>query len=169
ARPERRQNQKGAGGSMSRWARDREAAADALIGRSLDALDLSGRILTANASGGLPAMLAERGRACQRWDRRLGHDGVAQPWPPPGPFELAMVGLAKAREEQEMRAHAVLSVLAPRARLLLYGGNDEGIRSAVTALAELCGPVDTIAKRGHGRVLAVRRPPQLARLRQDLA
>jgi 16S rRNA (guanine1207-N2)-methyltransferase len=154
---------------MSRWARDREAAADALIGRSLDALDLSGRILTANASGGLPAMLAERGIACQRWDRRLGHDGVAQPWPPPGPFELAIVRLAKAKDEQEMTAHAVLSVLAPRARLLLYGGNDEGIRSAVTALAELCGPVDTIAKRGHGRVLAVRRPPQLARLRQDLA
>ena len=154
---------------MSRWARDREAAADALIGRSLDALDLSGHILIVNASSGLPALLAERGIACQRWDRRLGHGGLAQPWPPPGAFDLAIVRLAKAKDEQEMTAHAVLSVLAPRAQLLLYGGNDEGIRSAVAALAELCGPVDTIAKRGHGRVLAARRPLQLARLRQDLA
>jgi 16S rRNA (guanine1207-N2)-methyltransferase len=154
---------------MSRWARDREAAADALIGRSLDTLDLTGRILIANASASLPAMLAERGVACQPWDRRLGHADLAQPWPPPGPFDLAIVRLAKAKDEQEMTAHAVLSVLAPRGELLLYGGNDEGIRSAVAGLADLCGPVDTIAKRGHGRVLAVRRPPQLARLRQDLA
>src|SRR5262245_37501692 len=114
-------------------------------------------------------MLAERGIACQRWDRRLGQGGLAQPWPPPGPFDHAIVRLAKAKDEQEMTAHAVLSVLGPSASLLLYGGNDEGIRSAVAALAELCGPVDTIAKRGHGRVLAVRRPAQLARLRQDLA
>ncbi len=40
---------------MSRWAHDPDAAADALIGRSLDAVDLSGRILLANPSGGLPA------------------------------------------------------------------------------------------------------------------
>jgi 16S rRNA (guanine1207-N2)-methyltransferase len=154
---------------MSRWANDPEAAADALIGRSLNNLDLSGRILLANASGGLPAMLAERGIGFQRWDRRLRAGGSAQAWPPAGPFDLAIVRLAKAKDEQEMTAHAVLSVLAPQAALLLYGGNDEGIRSAAVMLAGLCGQIDTIAKRGHGQVLAGRRPPQLARLRQDLA
>ena len=153
---------------MSRWASDPEAAADALIGRSLDSLDLSGRVLLANASGGLASLLAERGIAFRRWDRRLKAGAGAQPWPPPGPFDLAIVRLARAKDEQEMTAHAVFSVLASQGRLLLYGGNDEGIRSAAAGLAELSGTIDTIAKRGHGRVLAARPPPR-AELRQNLA
>jgi len=154
---------------MSRWGKDPDAAADALIGRSLDALDLSGRILLANPSGGLPAMLAAHGLAWQRWDRRLGAAGSAQPWPPAGPFDVAIVRLARAKDEQEMVLHAVLSVLVPDGRLVIYGGNDEGIRSAATMLASLCGATDTMAKRGHGRLLAARRPPQLAVLRGELA
>jgi 16S rRNA (guanine1207-N2)-methyltransferase len=153
---------------MSRWAHDPDAAADALIGRSLDAVDLSGRILLANPSGGLPAMLAARGIAFQLWQRRLQAAGSAQAWPPAGPFDLAILRLAKAKDEQEMAAHAVLSVLGPEALLLLYGGNDEGIRSAAAMLAGLCGSIETIAQRGHGRVLAARRPRQLAHLRHDL-
>ena len=124
---------------MSRWAHDPDAAADALIGRSLDAVDLSGRILLANPSGGLPAMLAARGVACELWQRRLQAGGSAQAWPPAGPFDLAIMRLAKAKDEQEMAAHAVLSVLGPEALLLLYGGNDEGIRSAAAVLEGLCG------------------------------
>jgi len=154
---------------MSRWAKDPEAAADALIGRSLDALDLSGRILIANASSGLPAMLAARGLACHRWHRRLVSGGATRPWPPSGPFDLAIVRLARAKDEQEMVLHAVLSVLAVDGRLVVYGGNDEGIRSAASVLAGLCGAADTVAKRGHGRVLAARRPAQLDHVRGELA
>ena len=154
---------------MSRWAKDPEAAADALIGRSLDALDLSGRILIANPSSGLPAMLAARGLAFQRWHRRLLSGEAARPWPPPGPFDLAIVRLARTKDEQEMVLHAVLSVLAADARLFVYGGNDEGIRSAASVLASLCGVADTVAKRGHGRLLAARRPAQLANVRGELA
>jgi 16S rRNA (guanine1207-N2)-methyltransferase len=153
---------------MSRWAKDPDAAADALIGRSLPALSLAGRILIANASSGLAGMLSARGLPFQRWDRRL--DGAsAQPWPPAGPFDLAILRLAKAKDEQEMGVHAVLSVLAPDARLLLYGGNDEGIRSAAAMLAKLCGAVATVASHGHGRVLAVRRPAAPAALRGELS
>lgn len=154
---------------MSRWGKDPDAAADALIERSLDALNLSGQILIANPSGGLPAMLAARGLAFQRWDRRLSAGGSARPWPPPGPFDVAIVRLARAKDEQEMVLHAVLSVLAPDARLFIYGGNDEGIRSAASVLGSLCGATESIAKRGHGRLLAARRPPQLATLRGELA
>jgi 16S rRNA (guanine1207-N2)-methyltransferase len=153
---------------MSRWAKDPDAAADALIGRSLSALNLAGRMLLANPSSGLAGMLTAPGLSVQRWDRRL-NGAAAQPWPPPGPFELAILRLAKARDEQEMALHAVLSVLAPDARLVLYGGNDEGIRSAVAMLERLCGAVDTVASRGHGRVLAARRPAELKALRGELA
>jgi 16S rRNA (guanine1207-N2)-methyltransferase len=153
---------------MSRWATDPDAAADALIGRSLNALHLAGRILLANSSSGLAAMLNARSLSFQRWDRRLT-GASAQPWPPSGPFELAILRLAKAKDEQEMALHAVLSVLAPDARLLLYGGNDEGIRSAAHMLAGLCGAVDTVASRGHGRILAARRPADPKALRGELA
>jgi len=152
---------------MSRWAKDPDAAADALIGRSLNALDLAGRLLIANPSSGLAAMLNARGLPFQRWDRRL-NGASAQPWPPPGPFDLAILRLAKAKDEQEMALHAVLSVLAPAARVLLYGGNDEGIRSAAPLLESLCGAVDTVASRGHGRVLAARRPADAMALRGEL-
>src|SRR5260221_11863768 len=112
---------------MSRWAGDPEAAADRLIGRCLEAVDLRGRILLANQAGALASLLAERGIDFAVWNRRLTDGLTAQAWPPPGPFDLALLRLAKAKDEQEMAAHAALSALAPGGRLVLYGGNDEGI------------------------------------------
>ena len=147
---------------MSRWANDPEAAADELIRRSLDAIDLKGRVLLANHAGALPALLAERGVAAALWNRRLAGSAKAQAWPPAGPFDVALLRLPKAKDEQEMAAHACLSVLAPGGRLIVYGGNDEGIRSAGGMLERLCGEVETLATRGHGRVLAARRPADTA-------
>jgi len=154
---------------MSRWANDPEAAADQLIGRSLDAIDLSGRVLLANQAGALPALLAGRALALALWNRRLAGSAKAQAWPPAGPFDVALLRLAKAKDEQEMAAHACLSVLAPGGRLIVYGGNDEGVRSAGGMLERLCGEVQTLATRGHGRVVAARRPRDAAHLRASLA
>jgi 16S rRNA (guanine1207-N2)-methyltransferase len=154
---------------MSRWAEDREAAADELIVRSLDDVDLTGRVLLANQGGTLPSLLGKRAIAFEIWNRRLVEGATAAVWPPPGPFDAALVRLPKAKEELLMTAHAVLSVLRPGRRLVLYGGNDEGIRSAGDSLSELCGSVDVLAARGHGRVLAADRPEKLAGLRTSLA
>lgn len=142
---------------MSRWTEDPERAADALIERSLDELALHGRLLLVNQGGGLPALVRARGLACDVWNRRSMAGLTATPWPATGPFDIALVRLPKARDEQEMTAHAALSVLVPGARLILYGGNDEGIRTAARMLEDLTGPVETLATRGHGRVLAARR------------
>ena len=154
---------------MSRWASDPEAAAAELIRRSLDVIDLKGRVLLANHTGALPALLAERGVDAGLWTRRLAGSARAQPWPPAGPFDIALLRLPKAKDEQEMAAHACLSVLVPGGRLIVYGGNDEGIRSAGGRLEEICGDVETLARRGHGRVLAARRPAVTALLRTSLA
>jgi len=155
---------------MSRWAKDPEAAAEELIRRSLDAIDLTGRTLLANQAGALPDLLAERGIDFRLWNRRLaGKGGAAQAWPPTGPFELALLRLPKARDEQQMAMHASLSVLARGGRLIVYGGNDEGIRSAGDRLESLCGEIEILAARGHGRVLSARRPADGAPLRASLA
>lgn len=154
---------------MSRWAADPEAAADQLIGRCLDVVDLSGRVLLANQAGALPAQLAGRGIAFELWARRVAGRGEASAWPTAGPFDVALLRLPRAKDEQEMAAHACLGALADSGRLVVWGGNDEGIRSAGRMLERLCGEMATLAVRGHGRVLAVRRPAEMAHLRTTLA
>src|SRR5689334_16061567 len=150
---------------MSRWADDPERAADELIQRSLDAIDPRGRVLLANHAGpGLPSLLEARGIAVVAWNRRLTGGGKAEPWPPAGPFEVALLRLPKTRDEQQMAAHACLGALAPGGRLVVYGGNDEGIRSAAAMIGRLCGTAETLAARGHGRVVATVRPAALSGL-----
>jgi 16S rRNA (guanine1207-N2)-methyltransferase len=154
---------------MSRWADDPERAADDLIGRALASIEPRGTVLLAYQEGDLPSQLAARGLAYRIWNRRLGRHGTAEPWPAAGPYDAALLRLPRAKAEQEMAAHACLSVLAPGGRLVVYGGNDEGIRSVAVLIARACGEVETLATRGHGRVLAARRPAEASRLRGALA
>ncbi len=153
---------------MTRWAQDPEGAADALILRSLDNIAVAGRVLLVNQSRSLPAAMRQRGATCTVWNRRLAEGMAAGPWPPQGPYDLALVRLPKARDEQAMTAHAAMSVLQVGGRLILYGGNDEGIRSAAAMLEEIAGDVETLAARGHGRVLVARRPAAMGALRDTL-
>ena len=176
---------------MSRWADDPERAASDLLEHCLHAIDVRGRVLLANQAYHPPAGLAGRGLAGRglagqgltglgieiaHWNRRLvgppasdRRSRKAAPWPPAGPFEVVLLRLPRAKDEQEMAAHACLSVLAPDGQLVVYGGNAEGIRSAASMLDALCGAVATLAKRGHGRVLAVARPAKSDRLRSSLS
>jgi 16S rRNA (guanine1207-N2)-methyltransferase len=154
---------------MSPWRSDPEAAAAELVGRSLASLPLAGRVLLVDPPRSLSRTLAGSSASFTRWSRRCRNGLPASPWPTAGPFDAALVRLAKAREEQEMAAHAVLSVLAPQANFILFGGNDEGIRSAAATLAKLCGPIQTLAARGHGRILAAVRPAEVQLLRASLA
>jgi 16S rRNA (guanine1207-N2)-methyltransferase len=68
-----------------------------------------------------------------------------------------------------MATHAALSVLVPSGRLIVYGGNDEGIRSAAGMLAGLCGTAETLAARGHGRVLVATAPRDRTAIKGTLA
>ncbi len=154
---------------MTRWASDPDEAADELIRRSLESIDLEGRVLLGGPSGTLPALLAGRGIGCDVWTRRLVAGGTASPWPPQGPFDVALLRLPRAKAEQEMAAHACLGALVPGGQLIVYGGNDEGVRSFAGTLGRLCGSIDTLAARGHGRVVRVRRPQDASRLRTSLA
>ena len=137
--------------------------------RSLEAIAPAGRVLVANATGTLPSLLADSGVQPEIWNRRFDGRQAATPWPPAGPFDVILLRLAKAKEEQEMAAHACLGALEAQGRLILYGGNDEGIRSGGAMLETLCGGIETLSTRGHGRVLAARRPADWSRLRSSLS
>ena len=153
---------------MSRWASDPEAAADALIERSLDDIPLRGRILLVNQAGRLPALISARGHNAAIWNRRKTGASPAAAWPPMGPFETVLVRLPKARDEQDMTVHAALSVLEPAGQLIVYGGNDEGIRSAAKVVEAATGGVTTLAVRGHGRVLSAQKPEQAGAVKGTL-
>jgi 16S rRNA (guanine1207-N2)-methyltransferase len=63
-----------------------------------------------------------------------------------------------------MTLDAAMSALRAGGQLVLYGGNDEGIRAAATRLERVAGGAETLAARGHGRVLAARRPQDASAL-----
>jgi 16S rRNA (guanine1207-N2)-methyltransferase len=65
------------------------------------------------------------------------------------------VRLPKARDELAMSAHLACARLRENGRLLIYGGNDEGIRTAARRLGSLSPGVVTIATRQHGRIVAL--------------
>jgi 16S rRNA (guanine1207-N2)-methyltransferase len=149
---------------MSNWRNDPDGAAEQLIRRSLDDIDVQGRVLLSYAAADMASVLAQRGAEVVVWNRRVAGAQTAAPWPAQGPYDVALLRLPKAKDEQEMAAHACLGTLGEGGRLIVYGGNDEGIRSAAGMLEEFAGSVDTLATRGHGRVLAVRRPDDAGRL-----
>src|SRR5262249_37778867 len=148
---------------------DPEAAADELIGRSLAAIAPQGRVLLAYHAGKLPTLLMSPGATISLWSRRVAAGVAAQPWPPAGPFDVALLRLPRAKDEQPMAAHACRSVFVAGGRLIVYGGNDEGIRSTGAMLEPLCGEIETLATRGHGRVLATRRHASMGQVRATLA
>lgn len=153
---------------MSRWRQDADGAAAELLRRSLASLDLAGRILVANGGPATRQALRDGGIAADAWSRRASDMEGATPWPVGGPFDVVFLRLAKAKDEQEMNAHAALSVLVPGGRLILCGGNEEGIRSTITLLETLCGSVETLSTRGHGRIVSARRPDAVGALRGEL-
>jgi 16S rRNA (guanine1207-N2)-methyltransferase len=153
---------------MTRWADEPEQAAQALIAGAIDELALAGRVLLAEGAPLLQRVLERAGMAVASWRRRAGAELAAAAEPLDGPYDAVLLRLPKSREEQRMAAHQCLGVLAPEGRLIVYGGNDEGVRSFQKNLGEL-GLVETVAARGHGRVLALKRADVTVPVRARLA
>lgn len=148
---------------MSRWGEDPVRAGDDLLARSRSAIAPSGRVLLAGAGPAAAAQIAsDEVGAITHWHRRMSRafpNAVAEP--PRGPFDTVLLRLPKGRAEQEMTLHQCLGVTAPGGRIVLYGGNEEGIRTAATLLGHIASPVDTLATMGHGRVVCARRTADL--------
>jgi 16S rRNA (guanine1207-N2)-methyltransferase len=110
-------------------------------------------LVVGEGSGALVAALAARGCAAEVWLRNVGTGGETRPWPPDGPFSAAFVRLPKAKESLEFALHAAASVVAGGAPMLVFGANDEGIRSVASRLRAVAEDVGTLDTRRHCRVL----------------
>ena len=141
---------------MTRWLDDPIAAADGLIESVLGdvLLSVAGRVLIANQHGRLRGQLKSRGVEADLWNRRIARNGeVACPWPAGGEFDCIILRLPKSKPEQDMTVHALAALLTHSGRLVIYGGNDEGIKPIAKRIGALFQTVDTRAARGHGRVI----------------
>ncbi|MCB1549016.1 MAG: class I SAM-dependent methyltransferase [Hyphomicrobiaceae bacterium] len=136
---------------------------------SLDALELTGRVLVADDETEM-VLRAVRGRGhdAAAWHRLARTGRVACPWPEPGPYDVALLRLARSRHELRMLIHAVAAVTPPGGRVVLYGANSEGIRSAGTILQDILGEVTVAAVRRHSRILVAVRPTEIAGLKGRL-
>lgn len=149
---------------------------DVLLG-CLPELALGERVIVAGAEADLLAVaLRDEGKDVVRWARRASESNAPRgvetqvtPWPAAGAYTGALLRLPKARAEALMTLHALLSVLAPGGTIVVVGGNDEGIKPFQRTLAEVTGHAETVATRGHARVLSSVRPASLAGLKSSLA
>ncbi|HRK19799.1 MAG TPA: methyltransferase, partial [Hyphomicrobiaceae bacterium] len=82
-------------------------------------------------------------------------------------FDAVVLRLPKPRREQEMALHQVLAVTRAGGDVYVYGGNDEGIRSFQKTFSSLVAAPETVAARGHGRVLMGRRDERPVRGRLE--
>ncbi|MDT8341905.1 MAG: methyltransferase, partial [Longimicrobiales bacterium] len=107
----------------------------------------------------IEAALRAAGLAWSRWSRMDAADGTeGTPLPPEGPFRSALIRLPPAREAFDFALAAVVGVLAPGGRVLVYGAGDEGIGSTGR---HMVGPLDDVGVRAVGqrcRVLEGRVP-----------
>jgi 16S rRNA (guanine1207-N2)-methyltransferase len=115
-------------------------------------------LIVGNGDGAIAAALSG-GSGCRpsSWLRWAGGAVPATTWPPQGPHTCALVRLPKGKAARAFCIEASASVVAAGAPVVLFGMNEEGIRSASRALAIVCDGVQTAAVGHHARLLAGRR------------
>ena len=138
----------------------------------------TGRVLVVDDDdGAIDKAVLGTGVVLERWHRRALNGRKALAWPPPGPFDLAILRLPRDWAAFAMQVDAARSRLVPGGRLWVVGANDEGIKSAPRHLVESLGSgdVQTLWIKARSRVLeavvpATAPPPRdsLAAWREEL-
>jgi 16S rRNA (guanine1207-N2)-methyltransferase len=141
---------------VSRWRDDPERAAEALGVAAIEAIAAGGRVLLIDPGPHVVAAARARWNDVAIWCRRAGGVADAHVDPPSGPFDTALARLPKAKDEWVMCAHQAAAVSG--GSLMVYGGNDEGIRSAAKAVASRLPGAETVAVGGHGRIVQLAGP-----------
>ena len=123
--------------------------ADPITGRTLVIDDLDGHIERA---------LTELGAPAARWSRMSvgAHQGTC--WPKDGPYARVFLRLPRNKPSLQLALHAAASVMEASGTLLVYGANDEGIKSADRHIQQAFGAVQKLDSRNHCRLFCARRP-----------
>ena len=146
-----------------------DSATDVLVAILADIAAGAAPLVAGQTRASLGAALTAGGGVPHLWTRRVDVDFEAAPWPPNRPFTSAFVRMPKSKEELDFLLDAVASVLLPGAPIVLFGANDEGIRSAGARLEPFVDDVATLATKRHCRVLVGPRRRTIDGLRGSLA
>ncbi len=106
----------------------------------------------------LAPALEAAGAAARNWWRWAFGGLAASPWPPPGKWHGIALRLPRDRSVLDMQLHLLAPHLEPGGRLVAWGANDEGARSAAGVLATFFEQVRPVASRAHGRVIEAAEP-----------
>ena len=143
---------------LSQRADSREAEVAAVAAEALE-----GRVPAHALVCGDPDGAVEAAFGGTAWTR-FAYDGrPAQPWPPAGSFDGAVLRQPRGWGAFAMTLHAVAARLPAGAPLWIYGGNDEGVTSIPKRLDGLFGEPETLAIKRRARVLEMRRTDAPAR------
>ncbi len=127
----------------------RDERVNAVLIRALAGVRLAGRARIAGGSAALEDALRGAGLSVDRW-RRYGRDATLLP--DTTPVDRVALRLPKGRRNLEACLHVLAAGMASGGRLWLHGANDEGIKSAGSALRRLFQEVRTVDSRFHGRL-----------------
>lgn len=153
-------------GARDDW---RSAGVVEALARHLEVVPPEGSaLILADTGPGAYRLLKESGVPVGWWSRRVAPGATVSPWPRTS-CRTAALRLPRGKEELEMLVHAAASVLEPGGALLVYGANDEGIRSAAFRIEPVFGSVETVSVKSRCRVLRARRPRSISDLRGELA
>ena len=134
-------------------SRDRDASARVLAEHLADVGVVSRRVLLAGGSAELPNEIADLGAASvEVWHRTARGGRTAAPWPGMGPFDDVALRLPVGKESLKLLVSECARRLAPGGRLWVHGANDEGIKSAESALSDIFERVSSVASKRHARV-----------------
>lgn len=146
-----------------------DAATEVMID-ALGEIDVGARpLIVDEETGRLAKALAASGHEAAQWSRRVRDAGTGAAWPPAGPYSAALIRLPKSKDALDFALHAAASVVSSGASLIVFGANDEGVRSAASHLEAVADEVATLVTRRHCRVLMGKRRAQIANHRDTLA
>jgi 16S rRNA (guanine1207-N2)-methyltransferase len=87
------------------------------------------------------------------WHRLAHKNQPASAWIPRGPFDRIFIRIPQERETIFMLCHAAASELTSEGEVILYGMNDEGMRSVEEKLESIFEVVETILTKRHARIV----------------
>lgn len=148
------------------------AAIDAATGVAVGCLDRidAGRapLVVDEPSGTLAAALAATGSQPSIWCRRADNGTAARDWPAADAATSAFVRLPKEKASLDMALHASAALLPAGAPIVVFGTNEEGIRSAARHMQPLAADPVTLDARRHARVWVGQRHATIAGLKPTL-
>jgi 16S rRNA (guanine1207-N2)-methyltransferase len=141
-------------GRMGRRQDSRETNAASVVVDLIPTLNLQGRTLVIDDDADVVTPAVRKTDVdVDTWYRKALHGHQARPWVSGDVYEAIFVRYPVSRDMFTLLMHAAAPRLSRDGRMIVYGANDEGIKSVQKALEVFFKKVDVLATKKHSRVV----------------